>query len=111
MVSQFINSSANYKYRQEGRNLFIAYVDSQNEESKAIDRLLQTEKQIIKNRQTAFLEKQDLKYIRESKYSARLNNGGGPNPSGSFDINNSNMFLSSTSRRESHRMAGRVRES
>lgn len=56
MISQFINSTNNFKYRQKGRQKFL---DKLNEEddANAMTRLLETEKQKLDNRKTVFFAK------------------------------------------------------
>ena len=54
MISWCLNSRAHHNYRQKGRQIFIDKLDEQ-ENGQAMDRLLETENQIITNRRTVFL--------------------------------------------------------
>ena len=67
MVAQFINSHNNYNYRMHGSKKFYDKLETETlkktqtnlNKGKKVERLLETEEQILANRRTVYQQKQE----------------------------------------------------
>ena len=68
MVAQLISSKHNYNYRQKGCRTFVEKLEV-SDANEALDRLLQTEQQVLATRRSVAMAKQKRKQERMARQS------------------------------------------